>query len=557
MVIWTLAKKELRILTRDRLSVLILLGMPLLFILLLGLLLGEGFGQKPDDRLRISIVNLDRGLPDLNGLPDQGNGQACFIASTVGQLASSGSGSLSVTAFLAPEIPREKSFPYGKWSDVVIRDLRETSSIRVEMIPSVEEAKRLVSESKRAAVVVFRENFSQQVHECSFLAEGINPFYRDGVLLEKIGVDLLQDKTQTTGANVNNQIIQVTLLRVLLPYMIGEAFEEVSDPEFIRRLGSKVKSPKLKFGFSILSDDDRRGFGEVVQKSLGDQFPKYNLTGKTWAALTKSTPRPDLALVSTIGQATSPVSALTNPVALKQIENELDKKKIAEVTVYQNQAGIGAINRGAARYQILVPSYTVMFAFSLVLTVGWLFVVERKQHTLTRLRAAPITRTQVLIGKFIPCFFISVVQGMFLLLAGKLIFGMNWGPSRWPIWQQILNLMPVILTTSLAAMGMAMFVAALTRTEMQVALIGSLLVLMLALLSGCLIPREILPEEMIEVSRITPHAWALDAYRQLLVRPENGTEIIPNMSIVRRSCMVLSGYGIGFLFLGWSFLRLR
>ena len=30
------------------------------------------------------------------------------------------------------------------------------------------------------------------------------------------------------------------------------------------------------------------------------------------------------------------------------------------------------LHRGAARYQILVPSYTVMFAFMLVLTVGWL-----------------------------------------------------------------------------------------------------------------------------------------------------------------------------------------
>ncbi len=36
--------------------------MPLLLILVLGLSLGEGFGQKPDDRLRISIVDLDEGF---------------------------------------------------------------------------------------------------------------------------------------------------------------------------------------------------------------------------------------------------------------------------------------------------------------------------------------------------------------------------------------------------------------------------------------------------------------------------------------------------------------
>src|SRR5438046_7918057 len=63
MATWTLAKKELRLLLRDYRALVILLAMPLIFILVLGVSVGEGFGQKPDDRLRVSVVNLDRGLP--------------------------------------------------------------------------------------------------------------------------------------------------------------------------------------------------------------------------------------------------------------------------------------------------------------------------------------------------------------------------------------------------------------------------------------------------------------------------------------------------------------
>ena len=44
-LIWTLAKKEFLLLVRDRLALFLLLLMPLLFIAILGLLLGEGFGQ--------------------------------------------------------------------------------------------------------------------------------------------------------------------------------------------------------------------------------------------------------------------------------------------------------------------------------------------------------------------------------------------------------------------------------------------------------------------------------------------------------------------------------
>ncbi len=59
MLIWTLAKKDLRLLLRDPRAMVVLLAMPLIFILVLGVSLGEGFGQKPDDRLRISVVDLD------------------------------------------------------------------------------------------------------------------------------------------------------------------------------------------------------------------------------------------------------------------------------------------------------------------------------------------------------------------------------------------------------------------------------------------------------------------------------------------------------------------
>src|SRR5947199_8626291 len=159
-----------------------------------------------------------------------------------------------------------------------------------------------------------------------------------------------------------------------------------------------------------------------------------------------------------------------------------------------------------------------MFAFFLVRTVGWLFVAERRQGTMLRLRAAPLSRGQILLGKLIPCYLLSLGQGLFLLVAGKAVFGMSWGPN--PGW-----LAAVAAATSFAAMGLAMLVASVARTETQVAIYGTLLVLVLAGLSGSLMgDRSLMPEQMQELSRITPHAWALEAYRELLTsdRPDAG-----------------------------------
>jgi ABC-2 type transport system permease protein len=539
MPIWVLAKKELWLMLRDVRAALILIAMPLVFILVLGLLLGESFGQKPDDRIRIMIVDLDQGPGLVPGQP---------------------------------------------WSAVVRDDLKTTAGIRVEVLPSREEAEQLVRDHKQAAVLIFEPAFGQMVSRCSFLADGVNPFHHDGVYLEKVGATLLKDEARQPGqAAIIEQVAQVSLLRVLLPYMIGKAFERLSEPEFIELLGNKVELPvpggfppflveqmvpdktryrfsphKVQFSFLLanaplgpfsvapvslfkpeeprLSLNDllvmaaskndekvqqfKHKVGSGVQASLREQFAKYDLTGMTWEKLTKSTDR-------------------------RAVEGE--------ETAYLSKEGTGILHRGAYRYQLLVPSYTVMFAFFLVMSVGWLFVAERRQGTLKRLRAAPLTRVHILLGKLIPCFLLAFGQGVLLLIAGRLVFGMRWGPDQWSLGQQLLWLLPVVAATSLAATGLAMLVACLARTEIQVALYGAVPVLVLALIGGCVLPREMMPEQTQWLTLFTPQGWALEAYRELLSPDAN---YLPNLTIVAQSCAALAAFGVGFTALAWWLLRL-
>ena len=91
--VWALARKELRLLLRDRMAAGLLLGLPLLFILVLGLLLGEGFGQKSDDKLRVSLVDLDEGPCDI----DDPTRVAPAAASTAAAVSTAGSGSMSMS----------------------------------------------------------------------------------------------------------------------------------------------------------------------------------------------------------------------------------------------------------------------------------------------------------------------------------------------------------------------------------------------------------------------------------------------------------------------------
>ncbi len=189
-------------------------------------------------------------------------------------------------------------------------------------------------------------------------------------------------------------------------------------------------------------------------------------------------------------------------------------------------------------YQFLVPSYTVMFVFFIVNFMAHSLVSERDTGTLARLLIAPLTRSGLMIGKTVPFLLISLSQTVLLFLSGKVLFHMSWGIYPW-------MLVPVMFCTSIAATSLGLMVATIVKNDSQVSAYGNFLVLTLAGISGCLMPRSWQPELMQQVGLATPHAWALIAYDQLLNRD------LPNLHTVWECCGTLLAFAAGFYLVGW------
>ena len=113
-------------------------------------------------------------------------------------------------------------------------------------------------------------------------------------------------------------------------------------------------------------------------------------------------------------------------------------------------------------------------------------------------------------------------------------------------------LVPVIVSTSLAATALGLLVATAVRTDSQVTAYSTFLVLILAGMSGCLMPRSWQPELMQQLGLVTPHTWALMAYDQLLSRD------VPNLHLVWNSCATLVAFVLDFFAAaGWRFRTLE
>ncbi len=188
-------------------------------------------------------------------------------------------------------------------------------------------------------------------------------------------------------------------------------------------------------------------------------------------------------------------------------------------------------------YQELIPGFTVMFVFFLVNIMARSFIHERDLGTLRRLRMAPIQPASLLVGKTVPFFIISLIQTALLFIFGRLLFGMDWGAEPWMI-------IPVILCTSIAATALGLLIATIVQTDSQVSAYANFVVITLAGISGCFMPRDWLPDMMKQVSLWVPHSWSLIAYNQLL------TEKVPDTAVVWQSCLMLLVFGLVFFVLG-------
>jgi len=188
-------------------------------------------------------------------------------------------------------------------------------------------------------------------------------------------------------------------------------------------------------------------------------------------------------------------------------------------------------------YQQNVPGYTIYGIFWIVNLLAVSVLREKREGTFRRLRVAPMSRMVMLIGKWMPYYLINIVQIVIMLGVSSLLFKMSLGHSAG-------GLVIVSLAAAATATGLGVLVAAVARTEAQISGLTVLLLLTLSVLGGCFIPRFIMPEWLRTVGLVTPHAWALDAFQDLLVRGYNFWEVLPKVGVLGAFAVIFFGIGV-------------
>jgi len=172
-----------------------------------------------------------------------------------------------------------------------------------------------------------------------------------------------------------------------------------------------------------------------------------------------------------------------------------------------------------------VGGWAMMFLlFSLSGAARSLFE-EKQTGVMIRLLSSPVTRTQILWSKYIYNMAIGIIQLTVLFLGGMLLFKID-------IFSNFINLLFVIIASSIACTAFGMFLASFTKTSAQANGLGTLLILTMSAVGGSWFPVSMMPEVIQFFSRFTITYWSIEGFIAVLWRGWGFVEILPYLGML-------------------------
>lgn len=191
-----------------------------------------------------------------------------------------------------------------------------------------------------------------------------------------------------------------------------------------------------------------------------------------------------------------------------------------------------AVGSGASQS---VSGTATMFVLISMLTLAAELVYERERGTLQRLFTLPVPKSSIVIGKILGRVVFGLAQFAIYIAVGVML-DVNWGDSP-------LGVLFTVVSFTFCATALGFLLATFVRTSDQAANIAVFASLTLAPLGGAWFPKSVMPEFMQTVGYISPIAWAMDAFNEILYNNGTLVDVLPYV-------LVMTVGAVAFMLLG-------
>lgn len=185
------------------------------------------------------------------------------------------------------------------------------------------------------------------------------------------------------------------------------------------------------------------------------------------------------------------------------------------------------------------PGMLIQFTVFGIINTASILVIERKSKTLQRMMTTPISRGEMIAGHILAMFIIVFLQQTILVTMGHFL-GLDY-------FREPLALLLLVVSFALFATCYGLLVGVVAKSEEQVMMVGMLSMFLLTALAGAWFPLEITGKAFSAVGHLTPTAWAMDGFQNIILRGQGLDSMW--LSIV----VILAYAGLCFILALWRF----
>ena len=300
-----------------------------------------------------------------------------------------------------------------------------------------------------------------------------------------------------------------------------------------------VESDSIEEARSMAEDGDvdaafvlPEGFTESVQSSEAAEITIFtNAESEIGRQVAQSVAESYAAELNAVRLSLSTVQVeaggTASPAEMQELQAEASEQPMPARLV-ESSAG----SRQFDSNTFFAAGISVFFLFFTAQLGAVSLLQERKEGTLARLLAAPVSRGAVVGAKAIYSFVIGVVSMVILIIASRFLMDASWGDP--------LGVTVVVLAAVFAAMGLQSLVATLATTDEQAAGYGAVVGVTLGLLGGTFFPITQGPGLIAKLSYISPHSWIMRALGELSGGAGTLVDVLPAVA-----ALVLFGAATG------------
>jgi ABC-2 type transport system permease protein len=226
------------------------------------------------------------------------------------------------------------------------------------------------------------------------------------------------------------------------------------------------------------------------------------------------------------------------------LEETLDKAIAAweepalTVSVSQSGATVEAVENEAEQaddqnaYAHSSPAMMIQFSIAGLIGSAEILVLERKSRVLQRLLTTAISRLEIVLGHFLAIFALIFVQLVLLVGFGQLVLGVDY--MREP-----LATLLVMVTMALWTGSLGLLIGVVSKTQEQAVMFAMIPMFVLSALGGAWMPLEFTGETFQTIGHLTPTAWAMDGFQNVVVRGLGLSSVLAPAGIMLAYAVVL------------------